>query len=428
MRISRFHVISLLLVLLLWPPVPAQDDQHLVLGQDAVESTPEAANEVPARRETLREVEQRLEAADADAQRLEQEARDAAGAVDSAKSALSAEEEAQALVSQTIEVNQRRLEGLGSLAEDLRQARDESAAAFERRVSLLYLARLNAENFIVPGDDSVALHEVTWRASARHAAMRSDGAQQAMAKARSEAQRMREVLAGQQSMAESRGQDTQRLREELAEAEQGLQGIEARRAQATEQQAVLQDRQEALRDLLSLLEERQAVQAQPQAIERPLNADQALVMREFPPTPAPPMAGQHPAPPRQTPVAVLPNSSALPGIEVATDGPQTVFVVVGGEVQFAGELRGFGQIVVLQHPGDYYTVYAYLGRLLVQEGEELAAGDVLGLSGALETSRTGRGVRLEVRRGDTAISPESWREMPLNPAAALVQGRRAIEP
>lgn len=114
--------------------------------------------------------------------------------------------------------------------------------------------------------------------------------------------------------------------------------------------------------------------------------------------------------------------SGNPGLEVTTEAVQPVYAVVGGIVQFAGPLRGFEQIVILEHAEAYFTVYAHLSSLLVNEGDLLQQGDPLGLTGALPSAKTGTGVRLEVRHDDLAIDPFSWSELPSDAAKTLIFG------
>lgn len=69
------------------------------------------------------------------------------------------------------------------------------------------------------------------------------------------------------------------------------------------------------------------------------------------------------------------------GIDIATDGQLTVRSAAGGTVTFVGPLGNYGNLVMVQHASGYLTSYGHLSLLLVKEGQRVAAGDPLGVSG-----------------------------------------------
>jgi septal ring factor EnvC (AmiA/AmiB activator) len=81
--------------------------------------------------------------------------------------------------------------------------------------------------------------------------------------------------------------------------------------------------------------------------------------------------------------------------------------VAVGKVRLAGPFDGYGQMVLIQHEGGYFTLYGHLSRLLVREGERVKTGQVLGRAG--RDPLTGRwAVYFEIRRGERALDPASW--------------------
>lgn len=54
----------------------------------------------------------------------------------------------------------------------------------------------------------------------------------------------------------------------------------------------------------------------------------------------------------------------------------------GGRVRFAGEMRGYGNVVWIDHGGDVLSVYAHLSEVRVRTGEVVGGRDVVGLSGS----------------------------------------------
>ena len=69
------------------------------------------------------------------------------------------------------------------------------------------------------------------------------------------------------------------------------------------------------------------------------------------------------------------------GIGIAADPGTPVRAVRTGTVVVAERMEGFGPGVVLSHGGGYYSLYLYLGQIRVQEGQDVAAGDVVGTVG-----------------------------------------------
>lgn len=70
------------------------------------------------------------------------------------------------------------------------------------------------------------------------------------------------------------------------------------------------------------------------------------------------------------------------GIGIAAEPGTPVHAVREGTVVVAEAMEGFGPGVVLSHGGGYYTLYLYLGEIRVREGQDVAAGGVLGTVGA----------------------------------------------
>ena len=59
-----------------------------------------------------------------------------------------------------------------------------------------------------------------------------------------------------------------------------------------------------------------------------------------------------------------------------------VEAMADGTVGFAGVMRGFGNVVRIDHAGGIESVYAHLSVIQVDDGQRLRAGDFIGLSGA----------------------------------------------
>jgi septal ring factor EnvC (AmiA/AmiB activator) len=96
------------------------------------------------------------------------------------------------------------------------------------------------------------------------------------------------------------------------------------------------------------------------------------------------------------------------GIDISVPIGTPVRAVAKGRVDFANDdYEGVGGMVVLNHGDGYYTIYSHLSDVSVSTGIEVAPGTVIGHSG--ETgSLKGPVLHFEVRKGATALNPESW--------------------
>jgi septal ring factor EnvC (AmiA/AmiB activator) len=84
-----------------------------------------------------------------------------------------------------------------------------------------------------------------------------------------------------------------------------------------------------------------------------------------------------------------------------------VRAVAGGRVVFADWLRGFGNLIIVDHGGQYMSIYGYNQALLKRAGDIVKAGDPIasaGNSGGNEES----GLYFELRHQGTAFDPAGW--------------------
>jgi septal ring factor EnvC (AmiA/AmiB activator) len=94
--------------------------------------------------------------------------------------------------------------------------------------------------------------------------------------------------------------------------------------------------------------------------------------------------------------------SFSPGITIQGDPGGNVAAVAAGEVAYTGNLRGYGNFVIINHDNEHYTTYAGLGRIFVATDQVLKAGDLVGSANAEGL------VKFELRRGKQSINPADW--------------------
>jgi hypothetical protein len=94
-----------------------------------------------------------------------------------------------------------------------------------------------------------------------------------------------------------------------------------------------------------------------------------------------------------------------PGIDIGLKTGDPVVCAWSGEVIFARWGGGYGNLVVVRHPNGLETYYGHLSKIKAKEGQEIYAGDTLGLGGSTGYS-TGPHLHFETRLYGEPINPE----------------------
>jgi septal ring factor EnvC (AmiA/AmiB activator) len=92
------------------------------------------------------------------------------------------------------------------------------------------------------------------------------------------------------------------------------------------------------------------------------------------------------------------------GIALATRPGAQIVAPALGRVAFAGAYRGYGNIVIIEHPGGWTTLVTGLARLDTSVGAQLLAGSPLGVAGA-GSGAAQPVVTLELRRDGVPVNP-----------------------
>jgi murein DD-endopeptidase MepM/ murein hydrolase activator NlpD len=97
------------------------------------------------------------------------------------------------------------------------------------------------------------------------------------------------------------------------------------------------------------------------------------------------------------------------GVELAAEPNDAVRAIAPGEVVLVGALPGFERVVVIDHGGGYLSLTARLLSVVVNEGDEIEGGTVLGRVGAKAVDDgLGTTVYLEIRHGQRPIDPKAY--------------------
>jgi murein DD-endopeptidase MepM/ murein hydrolase activator NlpD len=70
------------------------------------------------------------------------------------------------------------------------------------------------------------------------------------------------------------------------------------------------------------------------------------------------------------------------GLDISASAGESVKAAAGGEVVYAGSsIPGFGNLVLVKHPGGWVTAYAHLDRIEVRMRDEVTQGEEIGQAG-----------------------------------------------
>jgi lipoprotein NlpD len=93
------------------------------------------------------------------------------------------------------------------------------------------------------------------------------------------------------------------------------------------------------------------------------------------------------------------------GIEIAVAEDAEVVAVSDGVVTYTGAPREYGNLVIIRHPDDVLSVYAFTKRILVEKDQHVTQGQQIAVAGS--AGDRGPLLHFEVRRRGAAIDPAS---------------------
>lgn len=96
------------------------------------------------------------------------------------------------------------------------------------------------------------------------------------------------------------------------------------------------------------------------------------------------------------------------GINISASRGAAVRAAENGVVAYAGnEVKGMGNLVIIQHAGGWMTVYAHLDSMAVRRGHKVSVGQKIGAVG--ETGKVDSSqLHFEIRKGTKAYNPSVY--------------------
>ncbi|MEO0369599.1 MAG: peptidoglycan DD-metalloendopeptidase family protein [Pseudomonadota bacterium] len=97
-------------------------------------------------------------------------------------------------------------------------------------------------------------------------------------------------------------------------------------------------------------------------------------------------------------------NSGTKGIVIAGKQGESVFPTTAGQVVYTGSaLKGYGKLIIINHADGYLSAYAHTAEILVREGQNVVASDVIAKVGKDEQNRTA--LHFQMRRDGNVFDP-----------------------
>jgi septal ring factor EnvC (AmiA/AmiB activator) len=95
------------------------------------------------------------------------------------------------------------------------------------------------------------------------------------------------------------------------------------------------------------------------------------------------------------------------GVDIEAQVGRDVHAVHGGHVIYTGWFKGYGNLIIVDHGNEYYTLYAHIADIEAKEGEDVRQGQRIGTVGDTG-SLAGPRLYFEVRYQGRPQDPEQW--------------------
>jgi len=95
------------------------------------------------------------------------------------------------------------------------------------------------------------------------------------------------------------------------------------------------------------------------------------------------------------------------GISIAAPSGAEVRSVYDGKVVFSDYFKGYGNMVIVDHGGGFFSLYAHNSRLLKRSGASVSRNEVLANVGDVDSSK-GSVLYFEIRYQGKPVDPSSW--------------------
>ncbi len=95
------------------------------------------------------------------------------------------------------------------------------------------------------------------------------------------------------------------------------------------------------------------------------------------------------------------------GIDIRADRGEPIHAVCAGKILFSSWFKGYGNMVIIDHGQNYYTVYAHAEDVFKSKGDPVDAREVIATVGDTGSMK-GPGLYFEVRHHGKPLDPMGW--------------------
>jgi murein hydrolase activator len=95
------------------------------------------------------------------------------------------------------------------------------------------------------------------------------------------------------------------------------------------------------------------------------------------------------------------------GIDIRAAEGAEVHAIGTGSVVFSGWLKGYGNLVIVDHGSAFHSLYAHLSNSQVDVGTAVEEGEKIGQVGDTGSLK-GSYLYFEIRKGGQAVDPLPW--------------------
>ncbi len=95
------------------------------------------------------------------------------------------------------------------------------------------------------------------------------------------------------------------------------------------------------------------------------------------------------------------------GIEIKPGPADEIKAVGGGEIIFCDYFKGYGNLLIIQHMGNFHTLYGHCDVFRKKLGDRVQAGEVIALAGN-SGSLYGKSLYFEIRQNLKPLDPLRW--------------------
>ena len=95
------------------------------------------------------------------------------------------------------------------------------------------------------------------------------------------------------------------------------------------------------------------------------------------------------------------------GIEIKPLLSDEIKAIGGGEVIFCDYFKGYGNLLIIQHAGNFHSLYGHCENFLKKPGDRVQAGEVIAVAGS-SGSLYGKSLYFEIRQNLKPMDPLLW--------------------